>query len=80
MESCLTYKDNQLEKSKFYYPNGNLKCEMLIDGIARGYYEDGSLLWDGYRRNGKRDGVFRRYDHDGNICDLKVYKDGVLSE
>ena len=78
---------------KYYQPNGNLKRvekwvmgELQQDAAEVAKIEikreidpkTGKLAFKGAYRNGKAEGVHRRYDEEGNVIESKIYNDGIL--
>lgn len=77
---------------KYYQPNGNLiRVEKWVMGvlqqnadeiakieIRREIYENtGTLKSKGSYRNGKREGVHREYDEEGNVIAGAIYENGI---
>lgn len=67
---------------KHYYPNGNLKSELLYDegtrhGVAKMYYDDGPLRISENYNQGKLDGEKTRYTKEGNPMMISYFKNGV---
>ena len=78
---------------KFYQPNGNLKRvekwvmgELQQDAAEVAKIEirreidpnTGKLSFKGAYRNGKPEGVHRKYDNEGNVIESRIYNQGVL--
>ena len=43
------------------------------------YYEGGILKSSGYYKNGVAEGMFKEFDKEGKITNVKIYKDGVVT-
>ena len=53
---------------KGYDENGCLKYEIIKgNGKVREYYYDGTLLFEGEYKNGRRNGLGKEYDNEGNL-------------
>lgn len=78
---------------KFYQPNGNLKrVEKWVMGVLQENAQEtakitvkreidprtGKLSFKGSYRNGKPEGVHRKYDDEGNVTEAKIFQDGQL--
>lgn len=78
---------------KFYQPNGNLKrVEKWVMGQLQENAQEvakievkreidpntGKLAYKGAYRNGKPEGVHRKYDDEGKVVESKIYDSGVL--
>ncbi len=78
---------------KYYEGNGNLiRVEKWIMGVLQEGAEEvakveikreinpqsGKLAFKGAYRNGKPEGVHRRYDDEGNVTSSKIYENGVV--
>lgn len=78
---------------KYYQANGNLKrVEKWVMGQLQENAQEvakievkrqidpntGKLAYKGAYRNGKPEGVHRKYDEEGNVVESKIYDNGVL--
>ena len=78
---------------KYYQPNGNLKRvekwvmgELQQDATEVAKIEirreidpqTGKLAFKGAYRNGKPEGVHRRYDDEGNVIESKIFSEGIM--
>ena len=68
-----------------YYPNGQLKGSLPLDGEGRFsgpskyYYEDGRIKSEGVYKEGFFSGQWRNYDEEGKLVSIDEYdKDGQL--
>jgi antitoxin component YwqK of YwqJK toxin-antitoxin module len=94
LETERRYKDDLLNGYvKYYNPDGKLeKAELYIDGvkqegeenkadftIQKTYHENGVVKeMVSYNMAGKKDGISKSFDKDGNIIEAAFYKNGYL--
>jgi antitoxin component YwqK of YwqJK toxin-antitoxin module len=50
------------------------------NGPWKWFYEDGSLKSEGMFKNGRRNGIFKTYDRQGNLLTIEKFTDDVLEE
>lgn len=78
---------------KYFKPNANLiRIEKWVHGVLVEDADElakidmrreidpntGALKYYGGYRNGKKEGIHREYDNDGNVVDSKLYQQGIL--
>ena len=64
-----------------YFKNGKISqnaplINELYEGIVKGYYDDGTLYWEGLYHNDYCDGVFLYYDVDGALEKREIWEKG----
>ena len=69
-ETKIEYWDNGKVLSQIHYLDGKR------DGSCRYWYEDVTLMTEGFYKNGKKHGTFTSYWSNGNISYIDNYKDG----
>jgi len=70
------------------FTNGNPQVVRQFEGTdtnrmavyEKEYYEDGSLLKEGPVSNNKKSGTWKTYYRSGQVQDIAVYRDGVISD
>jgi uncharacterized protein len=55
--------------------NANMK-----QGNWMGFYEDGTVKWEGEYKNDLKNGYFKEYSREGNLITTQKYIDGILQE
>ena len=66
-----------------YFKSGKLSSEIplinnISEGIGKGYYDDGSLYFEGTYSKDKEDGMFTYYSATGQITKIETWKEGKL--
>ncbi|MCA1761462.1 MAG: toxin-antitoxin system YwqK family antitoxin [Cryomorphaceae bacterium] len=73
--TLLEYEDGFLRKADRVnrFDDRNKKRGTWID-----FHPNGQLALEGYYMNGKKNGIFKKFDRDGNLISLEKYRDGEL--
>jgi len=75
--------DNELYSGSCYVYNSDMIVSLLSfkkgvpEGVHKGYYPNGSLEYEGYRRKGEISGEFKRYHTNGEIQAKGKLKKGI---
>lgn len=75
------YVDNEQQGSfKYYYDNGKLSTEYIVGAKNERnnytqYYPDGRIKTEGQIMNGNKVGIWRTYDHRGDLLSQEEYDD-----
>jgi uncharacterized protein len=76
------YNNGKLKEGKYFDPKGNILASSKINSKnipAKGYYADGSVLYDGFYTNNDMDGQWTYYFKSGKIQLVKNFKEGSLN-
>ncbi len=77
---------SSVNEKKQYYKNGKIKLHVgLKNGVEHGlylkYFDDGNLATSGIKINGKKSGLWKDFNRDGEVVFAKQYlKDKLLYE
>ena len=81
--SELLYKEEKLQRSTFFYPNGNKQIsffgdEDTLNGQFKMWFPDGQLSFSGNYKNNIKDGEFLQFDQSGTVLKKGIYQEGKL--
>lgn len=81
LEVCSQEKADSDGHNKFYYSDGTLSSEGVLEngqpeGYWKNYYESGVLKSEGNRRHFELDSTWKFYNEEGIITQLITYKEG----
>ena len=67
----------------YYHENGEIRERVRVvadvyDGLAEGWHASGAKAFEGHYRNGNQDGRWKRWDGNGLLTTVTVYRDGTV--